>query len=501
MSDPIRFWLDDRLVDIRDLPPTTTLLRYLRDHAGQPGTKEGCGEGDCGACTVAVLEARPDGGGGTYRAMNSCLIFLPMLQGKRVYTVEALRERGAAMRDTASGYHPAQEAMVTTRGSQCGYCTPGIVMSLFEACYRDDMKAPWAIDDQLCGNLCRCTGYRPIREAGEQVAGLRPDDRFAAEARQYVEGDAGLAYRSRHPVFGEQRYLQPTDAASLFDALEAHPEARLVAGGTDLGLEVTKHHKVLPEVIGLEGLLELRALEADAAGFTVGAGVTLTRLLEAVDGQLPALEKMLRVFGSRQVRSRATIGGNLATCSPIGDLGPVLVALGAEATVKGRGGERTMPVADFLAGYRQPDLRPGELLWSIRIPRPEGFATSYKVSKRREMDISTVSAGMRVRLADDGTVAEVVLAYGGMAARPAQRATRTEAALVGQPWDLPHVEAALPHLADDYQPIDDLRGTAVYRRLLARNLLIGFFHESRRADRDALEDRPVATVNAGAARA
>lgn len=500
MSDPIRFWLDDRRVEIRDLPPTTTLLRYLRDHAGQPGTKEGCGEGDCGACTVAVLEARPEGGG-TYRAMNSCLIFLPMLQGKRLYTVEALRERGAAMRDTASGYHPAQEAMVTTRGSQCGYCTPGIVMSLFEACYRDDMKAPWAIDDQLCGNLCRCTGYRPIREAGEQVAGLLPDDRFAAEARQYVEGHAGLDYRSHHPVFGEQHYLQPTDEASLFEAMAAHPDARLVAGGTDLGLEVTKHHRVLPQVIGLEGLTDLRALDTDDTGFTVGAGVTLTRLLEAVDGQLPALEKMLRVFGSRQVRSRATLGGNLATCSPIGDLGPVLVALGAQATVKGRDGTRTMSVGDFLAGYRQPDLRPGELLWSVRIPRPEGFAASYKVSKRREMDISTASAGMRVVVADDGTVAEIVLAYGGLSARPAQRAAATEAALMGQPWSLASVEAALPRLADDYQPIDDLRGSAAYRRLLARNLLVGFFHESQRADGAPLEDRPVATVNAGAARA
>jgi len=496
VTDSIRFWLDDRLVDERDVPPTTTLLRYLRDQVGQCGTKEGCAEGDCGACTVAVLETRSDGGG-TFRAVNSCLIFLPMLQGKRVYTVEALRERGAAMRDASSGYHPAQQAMVTTRGSQCGYCTPGIVMSLFEACYRDDMGPTWKIDDQLCGNLCRCTGYRPIREAAEQIAGLRPADRFLAEANQYTEGHAGLDYSSSHPIHGEQHYRQPTSLDELWEALADHPNARLVAGGTDLGLEVTKHHQVLPEVIGLEGIAELRALQVDDDGFTVGAGVTLTRLLEALDGQLPALEKMLRVFGSRQVRSRATLGGNLVTCSPIGDLGPVLVALGAEATVRSAQGTRTMPMSDFLQGYRQPDLTPGELLWSIRIERPEGFAASYKVSKRREMDISTASAGMRVVLDPSGHVADIVLAYGGLSARPAQRAARTEAALRGQPWTEASVTAALPHLDDDYQPIDDLRGSAAYRRLLARNLLLGFFHESQRPDRDALFDLPVATVRAG----
>jgi xanthine dehydrogenase small subunit len=496
VSDSIRFWLDDRLVDERTVPPTTTLLRYLRDHVGQCGTKEGCAEGDCGACTVAILEPRTDGGG-TFRAVNSCLIFLPMLQGKRVYTVEALRDRGAAMRDASSGYHPAQQAMVTTRGSQCGYCTPGIVMSLFEACYRDDMGADWQIDDQLCGNLCRCTGYRPIREAAEAVAGSRPADRFAAEARQYTPGDAALTYASAHPIHGPQRYLQPTTDEELFRLVAEHPDAKLVAGGTDLGLEVTKHHKVLPLVIGLEGIEGLRALSDDGEAFTVGAGVTLTRLLEAVDGQLPSLEKMLRVFGSRQVRSRATIGGNLATCSPIGDLAPVLVSLQAEATVRSAAGSRTLPMGDFLAGYRQADLRPGEVLWSIRIPRATGFARSYKVSKRREMDISTASAGMQLWLADDGTVAELVLSYGGLSARPAQRATHTEAALRGQPWSLASLQAALPELQRDYQPISDLRGSAAYRNLLARNLLIGFFHDSQRADRDVLEDLPVATVSAG----
>jgi len=502
MSRTIRFWLDDRRVEEASLPPTTTLLRYLRDHAGLAGTKEGCAEGDCGACTVAVLEERP-GGGGRYRAVNSCLIFLPMLQGKRVYTVQALRDRGAAMSDAASGYHPAQQAMVDARASQCGYCTPGIVMSLFEACYRDDMGEPWTIDDQLCGNLCRCTGYRPIREAGEAVAGCQPADRFRAEANQYRPESADLDYASTHPLHGEQAYAQPTTPADLFAQLAAWPEARLVAGGTDLALEVTKHHRVLPQVIGLDGLAELRELSDDGAAFTVGAGVTLTRLLEAVTGELPALEKMLRVFGSRQIRSRATLGGNLCTASPIGDLGPVLVALGASVTVASAAGQRTTPVEEFLAGYRQTDLAAGEVLWSVRIPRPRGFAMSYKVSKRREMDISTAAGAMQVQLAPAAgeappTVASITISYGGLTARPAARARHTERALTGGPWSLAAIQAASSQLVHDVTPIDDLRGSAEYRRLLARNLLIGFFLDSQRPAAAALEDTPTATVTAGA---
>jgi xanthine dehydrogenase small subunit len=494
-DDAIRFWLNDRLIEERAVPATTTLLRYLRDHRALTGTKEGCAEGDCGACTVAILEPRADGPA-TYRAVNSCLMFLPMLQGKRVFTVEALRE-SLPGQPAGAGHHPVQQAMVDSRGSQCGYCTPGIVMSLFEACYRSDMGPTWKIDDQLCGNLCRCTGYRPIREAAEAIAGSRPRDRFAAEANQYVPGDAGLDYAAPHPTQGSQSYKQPTTEAALWDALDASPDAQLVAGGTDVGLLVTKRHQHLPNVIGLEGLEGLRAASQSPAAFEVGAGVSLTQVLELVDGALPALEKMLRVFGSRQIRSRATMGGNLVTCSPIGDLGPVLVALQAIAVVKGRNGTRDVPMGDFLAGYRQTALRPGEILWAVRIPRPQGFAASYKVSKRREMDISTASAGMQVWV-DNGIVRDICLAYGGLAARPAQRAVATEAALRGKPWTEATVEAAVPHLDTDYQPISDLRGSATYRSLLAKNLLRGFFLDSQRPAADQLQDLPVSTIPAGA---
>ncbi len=485
----VRFWLNDRLVEESSLPGTTTLLRYLRDHAGMPGTKEGCAEGDCGACAVVILEERPEGA--TFRAINSCLLFLPMLQGRRVYTVEALRERRPGAPDE-EGYHPAQEAMVATRGSQCGYCTPGIVMSIFEACYRDDLREAWQIDDQLCGNLCRCTGYRPIRQAAEAVAGARPADRFRAEATHYLPGDPAV------DLLGPRgRYTQPGSADELFAAIAERPQAVLVAGGTDLALRVTKRHEALDDVIGLDGVRELRELTIDDRGLQIGAGVSLTRVLEQAHGRLPALEKMLRVFGSRLIRSRATIGGNLVTCSPIGDLGPVLVALDATATVRSATSSRTMPVADFLAAYRRPDLRPGEVLWSIHVPWPQGFVASYKVSKRRELDISTASAGMAVTVTD-GVVSAICLAYGGLSARPASRATRTEAALLGRPWTEASVDAALPLLDLDFSPIDDLRGTAAYRRLLAKNLLRGFFLDSQRPAAAQLTDDTTSPIAAGA---
>lgn len=498
MQHGIRFWLNDQLVEERSIPGTTTLLRYLRDQRRLTGTKEGCGEGDCGACTVAILEERP-GREATWRAVDSCLIFLPMLQGKRVYTVEALREHRGP-----EGLHPAQRALVERRGSQCGYCTPGIVMSLFEATYRDDLPdsdeaRDACIDDQLGGNLCRCTGYRPLREAGRDVVGLRPSDRFLGEARQYRPGPAATQVEGRDELGREQRYLQPDSLTALFAAREAHPDALLVAGGTDLALEITKRHRHLPVVIGLEALRELEVLERSEAGWTVGARVTLTRLLEEVGPELPALRKILRVFGARQIRNRATVGGNLCNASPIGDLPPLLVALGAVARIAGPEGRRELPLADFLVGYRRTALEGPEILEQIFLPRPgpDTFVSAYKVSKRVQLDISTVAAGMSVRLRE-GRVEDVILSFGGMSARPGARATRAEQALRGGPWTLEAVEAAAAHLQDDFQPIDDLRGSSRFRALLARNLLVGFHLESIAGDVGADEPQPVGTVSGAA---
>lgn len=500
MSVPrtIQFWLNDRRIETDQVPGTTTLLRYLRDEVHLTGTKEGCAEGDCGACTVALLEDRP-GEEPTYRAVNSCLLFLPMLQGKRVYTVEGLRNRQAG-REGPEGYHPAQLAMVETRGSQCGYCTPGIVMSLFEATYREDMGASWQVDDQLCGNLCRCTGYRPIRQAGEQVAGLRPDDRFQATRRQYSPKSAALELSARAGLDGEQLYLQPTTLADLLAARNAHPDAVLFAGGTDLGLAVTKHHRHFPVVIGLEGLTELRELERTDTHWRIGAAVNLTRVMETAGQDIPSLHKMLRYFGSRQIRSRATLGGNLANASPIGDTAPVLAALGAAVVLHGSQGERRVPMEAFFTGYRQTAMEGDEIILAIEIPHlgSDAWASSFKVSKRREMDISSVAAGMWVELRE-GQVHDIRLAYGGMSAKAGARAVHVEAALRGKAWTLENVQAAAEHMAEDFTPMSDQRGSAAYRMAVAKNLLTGFFIESEREDRDAVEPAPVGCARVGGA--
>jgi len=477
--DALRFCLNGTWVEEKSLSPTTTLLRYLRDKKGLTGTKEGCAEGDCGACTVAVAEAR-GGAAPRWRAVNSCLLLLPMVQGKQVVTVEALRG--------ADGHHPAQEAMAKALGSQCGYCTPGIVMSLFEAVYRDDLDAPWKLDDQLCGNLCRCTGYRPIRSAAQAVAGTCPGDRFREGLA--APGPMALAYTAQG-----QRFVTPATFGALWDELDAHPDARFVVGGTDLSLEVTKRFAVPPKLVSLEALGELSALTETSSGVSLGATATIAEVEAFTATRLPPLHRMVRYFGARQIKHRGTVGGNLCTASPIGDLAPALIALGAVAVLKSRAGERRVSLDEFFLGYRKTALAPKELLAAIEVPSlgKDVKACSYKVSKRRELDISTVSAGFLVETAADGTVTRARLAYGGMAATP-KRAAEAEAALVGQPWRQTSVEAAVKALAKDFQPLSDHRGSAGYRSLVAGNLLRGFFLETQGTPQPTLLPGHASTV-------
>lgn len=481
----LRFNLNGAWIEERGLSPTTTLLRYLRDRRGMTGTKEGCAEGDCGACTVAVAEKGSDGKQ-TWRAVNSCLLLLPMVQGKHVLTVEALKASGE------DGYHPAQVAMARALGSQCGYCTPGIVMSMFEATYRPDLDAPWKLDDQLCGNLCRCTGYRPIREAAEVVAGSCPKDRFSEGLAQSAPESMALTYEAEG-----QRYTTPSTFAELWAELDAHPDSRFVVGGTDLCLEVTKKFAVPPKLVSLEGLAELKALRELEGGFLLGSGATVSELEEFCQERLPSLHRMVRYFGARQIKHRGTLGGNLCTASPIGDLAPVLLSLGATAIIRGRSGERRVALDAFFPGYRKTALAPKEILAAVEVPRvPSSVrAISYKVSKRRELDISTVSAAFYVDVDAAGTVTTARLAYGGMAATP-KRASGAEAALVGQPWTEATVELAARAIATDFTPMSDHRGSAPYRSLVAANLLRGFFDETQEVKQPALSGRHAATVQA-----
>ncbi len=487
--------INGRAVEEHAASPTTTLLQYLRGPCGLTGTKEGCAEGDCGACTVAVLDPTAPGGA-TYRAVNSCLVLLPMVHGKKVVTVEGLAATAPGAPSTAVVPHPAQEALATALGSQCGYCTPGVVMSMFEACYRKDLDEPWKVDDQMCGNLCRCTGYRPIREATQQVAGTQPDDPFRAalevpRAAAEAAPVADLAYAA-----ADQRYFAPASLPALYALLDAHPTARLVQGGTDFSLSITKRFEVPPTVISLEQVEALRGFADRGDHWWLGAGLRLSDLEVHARGTLPPVERMLRFFGARQIKHRGTVGGNVANASPIGDLPPVLLALDATVEVGSSRGERTVPIGAFFLGYRKTALLPGEIVTGFRVPKLPAAgvrASAYKVSKRQELDISTTAAAFFVRTDAQGHVTEARLAYGGMAATPA-RAKQAEAALVGQPWSEAAVESACAALARDFTPIDDHRGSAWYRGKLAANLLRGFFLETGRAPYPRHAYRPTGTV-------
>ena len=480
--DHLRFNLNGEWIEESRIPPTMTLLRYLRDVRGASGTKEGCAEGDCGACTVILVERTPEGRP-VHRAVNSCLLLMPMVQGKHVLTIEALQGPDGEL-------HATQHAVAEALGSQCGYCTPGVVMSLFEAGHREDFDAPWKVDDQLCGNLCRCTGYRPIREAAMAVGGRTRDDRFGQALATSAPESMKLDY-----TVGAQRYVAPSSLSELWPTLAAMPDARLVAGGTDLGLEVTKQHARPPRLVSLEGIPALRRIEEGRLGYRFGSGVTVSEIEAFTEGRLAPLHRMTRYFGSRQVKHRATVGGNLCNASPIGDLAPVLISLGTAAVLISRGGERRLPLEDFFVAYRKTALAPGEILGFVEVPRlaPTTRAVAYKVSKRRELDISAVSAGFLVEVDEGGSVSRVRLAFGGMAATP-RRAHAAEAALKDRRWTREHVEEAVAALAQEFTPLSDHRGSAQYRALVAGNLLRGFFEETLTTPQPALKAGHAGTV-------
>jgi xanthine dehydrogenase small subunit len=454
----LAFTLNGRPVEVRNVSPTTTLLQWLRTEL--TGTKEGCAEGDCGACTVAIVER--NGSQPAFRAVNSCLVLLPMVHGKEVVTVEGLDR------------HPVQESLVQRLGSQCGYCTPGVVMSMFEACYRGDLSERWQIDDQMCGNLCRCTGYRPIREATQAIAGLRPNDPFTAMLRSFRDEPASLDYEANG-----QRWFAPSTLSELWPILDRHSDARFIAGGTDLSLLVTKKFEELPLLISLDRIAELQQIEA---GTWIGAGVRLSQLETYAKDAFPSIERMLRYFGSRQIKNRGTVGGNLCNASPIGDLPPILMALGAEVELISKNGARRLPLDQFFVSYRKTALAPKEILARVFVPPVprEARVIAYKVSKRQELDISAVAAGLYVEL-ERGVVKTARFAYGGMAAVP-KRASAAEQAVTSKHWTEATIDAAMRALDRDFTPIDDHRGSAWYRRTVAKNFLRGFHLETAKGD-------------------
>lgn len=459
----ICFKLNGRPVDV-STTPTLTLLNWLRAQ-GQTGSKEGCAEGDCGACTVLMKEAPTPQSPGRFRAVNSCLLLMPMVEGRELWTIEGLAQ--------GKELHPVQQAMLPM-GSQCGYCTPGFVMTLAEACYRNDLDQPWKLQDQLCGNLCRCTGYRPIREAAEQIAGLCPKDALSQSLQTPADPPKALH------LSGEQRWWGPLNLAGVWAALQEAPTARFVTGGTDLGLDVTKKFVAFPALIGLDRVEELHGITPLPHGTRIGAAETLSDIEDWSADGCPVLHRMLRYFAGRQIKHRATIGGNLCNASPIGDLAPVMLALNATLIVASAQGQRRVSIDDWFTGYRKTALMPGELLCAIEIPHlpAQTRIGAYKLSRRRELDISTVAGGFRIETDENNIVTLACFAFGGMAATPI-RCRDAEAAVLGQPWTESTAEAAAKATFLNLNPVSDIRGSVWFRLTLAGNLIRGFFEETR----------------------
>ncbi len=467
------FTLNGQPVDLTGVDPHMTLLQYLRS-TGLTGAKEGCAEGECGACAVVLLAPCDPP---RYTAVNSCLLLLPMLAGREVYTVEALAR--------SQHLHPVQSALVQAGGSQCGYCTPGFVMSLFAEYYRPG-RTDWD-PEALSGNLCRCTGYRAIQEAAGALGTPAAADPFLPRRAAVPLRPVPLPPVPLPPVAlpsvacegGNTWFFRPRDLAAVSALLQTHPDAALVAGGTDLAVEINQRARRWPVLISLEGIEELRTLTWTADAVEMGSGLTLSELEEELAGRVPLLTALFPLFASRPVRNRATLGGSLATASPVGDAAPALLALGAEVRLAGGNGRRLLPLAEFFTGYRRTALQPGEVLAAVRIPLPlPQCSRFYKVARRRRDDISTVSAAFALDRDDRGRVSRVRLAYGGVAATPA-RAEAAEAALLGQVWDAAALQEVGPVLAEGFQPISDHRGSAAYRQKLVLRLLEKFYYETR----------------------
>lgn len=468
-GNSIRFVLNGNVVETEVVDPTRTVLQFLREDLRMTGTKEGCAEGDCGACTVVVVEVDRSGDGVELNTINSCIQFLPTLDGKELITVEGLHGEDG-------GLHPVQQAMVDQHGSQCGFCTPGFVMSLY-ALYRANLKpSRQEIDDALAGNLCRCTGYRPIIAAA-QCMHEQMDDWDAGQhlhVLRTVQREGDLILES-----GRRRFFAPQDIATFATIYSQHPEATILAGGTDIGLWVTKHHRELETVIYTGRVSELLDLQTRDSHLEIGGAVSVTDAGVAIVQQYPGLDELFRRFASPPIRNAGTLGGNVANGSPIGDSMPALMVLGASLALRCGDKERQLKLDDFYHDYQVNDLQAGEFVARIRIPlaRDGVRVASHKWSKRFDQDISAVCTAYSLEL-DGNTVSEFRMACGGLAAT-IRHAEKCEQVVNGAAWTEETIDKACAALAEDFTPISDMRASADIRLVAAQNLLRRFWLESR----------------------
>ena len=476
----VRFLLNGNTHVVENTTTTTTLLNYLREELQHTGTKEGCAEGDCGACTVVVAENHD--GELRFRSVNSCIQFLPTLDGKAVYTVEGLKSENGSL-------HPVQQAMVDCHGSQCGFCTPGFVMSLFSLYKNQDQADRNEIDDALAGNLCRCTGYRPIIDAASRMYELAKelDSKESnplnipgpgGDTSTLLEDLASIRPQNTLRLESDGFFFAPVTLEDFSQVYLDNPKATILAGGTDVGLWVTKQYRELDTILYIGNVAELKNSSVSDGHLVIGAAVNLTDAFSLIHQHYPDLDEIARRFASPPIRNSGTLCGNIANGSPIGDSMPALISLGASLRLRRGDQTRICVLDDFYIDYQVKDLQEGEFVEAVCIPLPDEQSTfrSYKISKRFDQDISAVCLAVKLKLVDD-EVRDIRICYGGMAAIP-KRASACEKALINQPWNEKSLEKALPRLADDFQPLTDMRASAGYRAQVAANLLRRFYLET-----------------------
>ncbi|MCF8466373.1 MAG: xanthine dehydrogenase small subunit [Sneathiella sp.] len=470
MRQKLKYVHRGEIVELADFDPTTTVLNYLRYERALTGTKEGCAEGDCGACTVVLGDLVE--GKLRYQAVNACIQFLPTLDGKELITVEDLKSEDGTL-------HPVQTAMVEANGTQCGFCTPGFVMSMFAEMHTNENTDRRHLNNVLAGNLCRCTGYGPIVEAAAKIATLGAKDQFhdreivTTALLESLDNEPAL-----HLNWQDRQYFAPKTVDELARFLGEHPDATILAGATDVGLWVTKQHRELKSVVYIGQIDALKTIEEEDGQLIIGAGVTYSDVWDTLTRHYPDFGELIRRIASTQIRNSGTIGGNIANGSPIGDTPPALIVLEATLRLRSKSGHRDAPLEDFFIGYGKQDLRSGEFVEAVLLPLPRKdsrFAT-YKISKRFDQDISAVCAAFHLTL-DSGKVDTIRICYGGMAGTP-KRAIAAEQAIIGRKWSEETIEAALTVITEDYQPMTDMRASKQYRMLAAQNLLKKFYIET-----------------------